>query len=139
MFISYEDFKKTDDYQQFIAENPDVGLLKVQVFTAYGAIPITDAEVLITKDIGEYRVVFFQGRTDSSGLISDIELPAPQADATPNPDVLLKYTIYDLSVIHTGYEAIKQYSIGMFGNIKIIQYVKMSPEIDMNGAIENGD
>ncbi len=135
MFISYEDFKKTDDYQQFMAENPDVGLLKVQVFTAYGAIPITDAEVLITKDIGEYKVIFFQGRTDSSGLISDIELPAPKADAVPNPEVLLKYTIYDLSVIHTGYEAIKQYSIGMFGGVKIIQYVKMSPEIDTNGAM----
>ncbi len=134
MFISYEDFKKLDDYQQFMAENPDVGFLKVQVFTAYGALPITDAEVLITKEIGEYKVIFFRGRTDSSGIISDIELPAPKADLIPNPDVLLKYTIYDLSVIHTGYEAIKQYSIGMFGGVKIIQYVKMSPEIDTNGV-----
>lgn len=139
MLISYEDFKKTDEYQEFIKENPDIGFLKVQVFTAYGAIPITGAEVLITRDIGEYKVIFFQGKTDSSGIISDIELPAPAADLIPNPDVLLKYTIYDLSVIHTGYEAIKQYSVGMFGGVRIIQYVKMSPEVDLNGEKLNGN
>lgn len=139
MFISYEDFKKTDEYQQFIKENPDIGFLKVQVFTAYGAIPITSAEVLITRDIGEYKVIFFKGKTDSSGIISDIELPAPAAELIPNPDVLLKYTIYDLSVIHTGYETIKQYSVGMFGGVSIIQYVKMNPEVDLNGEKLNGN
>lgn len=139
MIISYEDFKKTGEYQRFIEENPDIGFLKVQVFTAYGAIPIADAEVLITQDIGEYKVVFFQGRTDSSGIISDIKLPAPMADNVPNPDVLLKYTIYNLSVIHTGYETIKQYSIGMFGGVRILQYVKMSPEVSLNGEVQNGN
>lgn len=139
MVISYEDFKKTDEYQQFIKENPDIGYLKVQVFTAYGAIPITGAEVLITKDIGVYKVIFFEGKTDSSGIISDIQLPAPPADLIPNPDVLLKYTIYDLTVIHTGYEEIKQYSIGMFGGVRIIQYVKMSPKIDLNEENLNGN
>lgn len=139
MIISYEDFKKTEDFKKFSEENPDIGFLKVQVFTAYGAVPIMDADVLITKDIGEYKVVFFKGKTDSSGIISDIELPAPVTDAIPNPDNLLKYTVYDLSVIHTGYETIKRYSIGMFGGVRIIQYVKMSPDVNMDGENLNGN
>lgn len=139
MIISYEDFKKLDEYQDFISENPDVGILKVQVFTAYGAIPIADTDILISKDIGNYRVVFFQGKTDSSGIISNIELPAPLTDVVPNPEVPPKYTLYNLSAIHTGYEAIKQYSIGMFGGVKIIQYVKMSPEIVLGEESNNGN
>ena len=59
MLVSLNDFKKTDSYQQFIKENPAVGYLKVQVFTAYGAIPIADTNILITKDIGDDNVVFF--------------------------------------------------------------------------------
>ena len=139
MIISYEDFKKLDEYQSFISENPDIGILKVQVFTAYGAIPIADTDILISKDIGNYRVVFFQGRTDSSGIISDIELPAPITDTVPNPEVPPEYTLYSLSAIHTGYESIKQYSIGMFGGVKIIQYVKMNPEIIFNEESNNGN
>ena len=53
--ISYEEFKNTDLYQKFISENNDVGLLKVQVFTAYNAVPIENTEVVISKDIGNYN------------------------------------------------------------------------------------
>ena len=136
MIISFEDFKQLAEYQQFITENPDMGYLKVQVFTAYGAIPVADTDILITKDIGQYRVVFFRGRTDSSGIISDIELPAPLA--TIDPEIAPMYTLYDLTAINEGYETLKKYSVAMFGGIKIIQYVKMTPEIDMGGTI-NGN
>ena len=33
----------------------------------------TDTDIIISKNIGDYRVVFFRGKTDSSGIISDIE------------------------------------------------------------------
>ena len=81
-YIIYEEFKKTDLYQQFILDNPDVGYLIVQAFTAYGAIPIENVNIVISKDIGNYKVIFFQGVTDSSGIISDIMLPAclPKAE-----------------------------------------------------------
>ena len=58
--ISYEEFKNTDLYEDFIKENSSFGNLKVQVFTAYEAIPISDTTILITKDIEEYKVVFLE-------------------------------------------------------------------------------
>lgn len=131
--ISYEDFKKMDLYSDFIRENPDIGHVKVQVFTAYGAIPVSDTQIIITKDIEEYRVVFFQGKTDSSGIISDISLPAPKTVTSATPEVVPEYTIYDLTAIHQGYETLKSYSIGIFGGVNIIQYVKMLPNIEIGG------
>lgn len=130
--ISYEEFKKLNEYQQFILDNPDVGYLKVQAFTAYGAIPIEGVNIVISKDIGDYKVIFFQGSTDSSGIISDIMLPAPET--ITNPDAVPAYTIYNMTAIHSEYETIKNYSIGMFGNVRVLQYVKMMPQIDLEGV-----
>lgn len=137
-FISYEDFKKMDEYQEFIAENPAIGYLKIEAFTAYRAVPIENAEILITKDFDNYKVVFFRGYTDSSGNIENIELPAPNAPSSGSFEVPA-YTLYHLTAIHEGYESIKQYNIGMFGNVRIIQYVKMIPEVNLEGVETNGN
>ena len=126
--ISFDDFKKTDLYEDFIRENSSVGNLKVQVFTAYEAIPISNTTILITKDIEEYKVVFFRGITDSSGIISDIVLPAP---VMSNSLEVPNYTIYELTALNPGYESLKNFNIGMFGGVNVIQYVKMQKEIDM--------
>ena len=51
----------------------------------------------------------------------------------------LKYTIYDWTAINDDFETIKKYKIAMFGDIKVIQYVKMIPKIDIEGAKDNGN
>jgi len=129
-FISYDEFKKLGIYEDFIKKNPDLGYLKIQATTAYGSIAVPDTEIVIYKDIGEYNVVFFRGKTDSSGIVDDIVLPAPRA-VLPTSLEMPEYTIYEMNAIHTGYETIKRYSIGMFGGVKVIQYVKMTPEVIM--------
>ena len=135
--INFEQFKNTEDYSKFISSNQGLGSLKVQVFTAYGAFPISDTEVVITKDFGDNRVVFFRGKTDSSGIIDNIDLPAPLGvDGSIEAPL---YTLYDLTAVHIGYESFKQYSIGMFGGIKVIQYIKMMPEIILEGVVQDGN
>ena len=136
--ISFEDFKKTSLYQQFSLENPSTGTLKVQVFTAYKAVPIADCEIVIFKTIGNYKVVFFTGLTNSSGIIDNIILPAPENATTTTMEAPL-YTTYDMTAIHVGYETIKQYQIGILGNIKAIQYVRMTPLVELEGVEQNGN
>lgn len=131
--ISYEEFKKTSSYESFAKENPTMGLLKVQVFTAYNAIPIENTEVVISKDFGDTKVIFFRGVTDSSGIIDNISLPAPSVNVSSYEAP--EYTLYNLTAINVLYESIKQYLVGMFGNVKVIQYVKMSPKT--NEVINN--
>lgn len=131
--ISYEEFKKTDAYRQFLEENPSTGILKVEVFTAYQAIPIPDTQIIITKDIDSEKVLFFSGKTDSSGMISNIELPSPKEEPDYQPGTIPKYTMYDVTAIHEGYERIKKYDVAIFGNTGVIQYIKMIPEVIMEG------
>lgn len=135
--INFEEFMRTPEYQDFKRDNPDIGTLKVQAFTAYNALPIAGTDIMLSIDIEEYRVVFFRGQTDSSGIIDNIQLPAPKS-SIGSIDAPL-YTVYDLTAIHVGYESIKQYSIGMFGGIKVIQYVKMTPEIVLEGVEQDGN
>ena len=130
--ISYEEFKNTDLYEDFKKENDDIGNLKVQVFTAYGAIPIQDTNIVVYKDIEEYRVIFFQGITDSSGIISNISLPAPKM-VSSNEETPI-YTIYNMTAFNTGYESLKSFVIGMLGGVNVIQYVKMMTSIDLEGV-----
>ena len=137
--VSYEEFKQMEEYQKFIIENPSVGHLKVEAFTAYKSIPIENAEILITKDFDDFKVVFFDGYTDSSGVISNIELPAPISEANSKTYNIPKYTLYDLTAIHVGYESIKKYDIGMFGDVNILQYVKMIPQFNTDEVDSNGD
>ena len=131
-YISFDEFKKLDIYNDFIKVNPDLGVLKIEAFTANEGIPIPDTDIVIYKDIGEYNVVFFKGKTDSNGMIDNIYLPAPKKSDSMSLEIPL-YTVYEMNAFHIGYETIKKYSIGMFGDVKVIQYVKMMPE----GVIED--
>ena len=126
-FISYDEFKKLDIYNDFINVNPDMGILKIEAFIANEGLPIPDTDILIYKDIGEYNVIFFKGKTDSNGMIDNIYLPTPKMSESNILEPL--YTVYDMNAYHIGFETIKKYSIGMFGGIKVIQYVKMTPEV----------
>lgn len=136
--VSFEEFKKTESYQEFIKENPSTGRLKVEVFTAYQAIPIPDTDIIITKDIDGKKVLFFAGKTDSSGMISNITLPSPAQNTNYKPGDDPQYTMYDVTAIHEGFERIKKYDVAIFGDTGVIQYIKMIPEIDMKGIDQNG-
>ena len=137
-FVNLEDFKQTESYENFIQENPSTGRLKVEVFTAYRAIPIPDTRILVTKDIDGQKVLFFSGLTDSSGMISNIELPSPAENKNFKPGDDAQYAMYDVTAIHEGYERIKKYDVAIFGNTGVIQYNKMIPDVEMEGIDQNG-
>lgn len=136
--ISYEEFSKTDDYQGFVGVNPEQGSLKVMAFTAYQAIPIENAEIIITKEIGGNNVLFFRGYTDSSGIIDNITLPAPTSGYDDNSFQTSSTTSYKLTAIKDKYDSVKQYIINMIGDVKVLQYIKMTPITDKGETI-NGN
>ncbi len=125
--ITLEDFKKLPQYQTFLQENPSTGILKVQVFTADQAIPLANTQIYITKKIGNYNVLFYEGITDSSGIIDNIKLPAPLPDKVVENYQTPKFTVYDLIASNEEFKKIKQYEVSMFGDIRVLQYVRISP------------
>ena len=133
--ITLEQFKKLPEYQNFIQKNPSTGNLKVQVFTADQAIPLPNTQVYITKQIGDYNVLFFEGMTDSSGIIDNIILTAPVGDFNVEEFVAPDYTMYQLVASNDALKEIKQYQISMFGDVKVLQYIKMHvPGGENNGS-----
>ena len=126
-YITLEEFQQLDEYQTFLRENPDSGILRVRVFTAGGVIPLSNTNILIVKKIGNYNVLFYNGKTDSVGFLGDIVLPAPKKDVS-TMDVPIS-TMYEMSAIHLGYQDIQQYNISMYGGVTVIQYVRMIPEV----------
>lgn len=137
--MSYEEFKQTPEYQVFIKENPGMGTLKVLAFTAYQAVPIPGVEIVVTKDFGNNKVVFFEGYTDESGTIENIKLPAPTNKYDPITQQPAGHILYDLAAISEGYETIKKYNIDIYDNINSIQYVKMIPQVEFKGVKFNGN
>ncbi len=132
--LTFEEFKNTEDYKKFMEENPEMGYLKVNVYTAYKAVPIPNTEILITKTINNNNVIFFQGITNSSGSIENITLPAPKNVSLITKEAPPSYTLYDLTAVHKGYSLAKKSSIGIIGEMKVIQNIKMNPEIDFKGV-----
>lgn len=126
--ISYNDFKNTELYSNFIKNNSGRGYLKVIVSTASEAVPIVDAEVVVYQDIENYRVIFYRGRTDSSGIIDNIELPSPNSVTFGSLEVP-EYAIYKLDIKANGYVDIYDYTVGVFSNIKVIQNVNLEPVV----------
>lgn len=125
--ISYEEFKKTDAYPAFAQKNSATGFLKVQAFMADQAIPISDVEILITKEIGDQIVVFFRGYTDSSGIIDNIVLPAPPDIYNASTETISDFETYDLTAVKESFQTLRKYTIAIFGGLKALQYIKMVP------------
>ena len=69
--------------QPFLDRNPGRGALRVQVSTGRGLFPVEGARVEIYRYFGPERTVFYEGVTDSSGIVEGIrrlDAPAGPAD-----------------------------------------------------------
>ena len=132
----YSNIRNLDEQKANEIIRDTLAMMHYKQITKY-SYPIENVKVIVSKDIGNYRVIFFEGNTDSSGIISDIMLPAPETITDPNATPA--YTIYNMTAIHSEYEAIKNYSIGMFGDVRVLQYVKMMPQISLEGGQLDND
>lgn len=113
-------------YPDFVKENTGVGLLKIQVFTANQAFPLEGVNIVISRVIDGDKVIFFTGTTDSSGIIDNINLPtkASKADVLSPEDII--YTNYDVSAEYSKNNAVQDYTVAVFDDIKVIQPIKFA-------------
>lgn len=115
-----------EKYQSFIDENNGTGTLKIQAFVANQAFPLQGIDVKVFKNIGNDKVVFFEGETDLSGIIDDISLPAvvSKEDVEQASDII--YTTYNIEATNPETKEKKYYEIAVFSDLKIIQPIRFS-------------
>lgn len=128
-------------YEEFLIQNPAIGALRVQVFSGQQAVPIPNAEVIVSKEFADGEKVFFDGLTDISGIVDNIELPAPPRDISESPQprgdgvqMRLPYSQYNVMVKEPRYRPQEYTHVPIFDGIKSIQPVRMTPVQFGNGG-----
>ena len=122
---SYDEFKKTDAYKTFISENSGIGKIKIRATAARGALPVSGVNVVISKIIEDYNVVFYEGITDESGMISCISLPVPSIDLKDDL-VIPPSSIYVLDIKDNDISS--SYDIRVYDGICTMQNISVVPK-----------
>ena len=131
--INDPEFINSSNYQDFIEKNPSRGFLKIRAFAASQAIPISGLNIIVSTNIGNSNVIFFEGNTNSSGVIENITLPTPRLD-TNNLNAPNK-TTYNILATYTPNNISKTYKVNMYENVSVIQNISIVPNINFEGEI----
>ena len=124
--IKYDDFVNTEMYTKFIKNNPSKGYLKLRAYSASEAIPISGVKVVISKMIDNKKIIFYEGLTNSSGLIDKISLPAPKL-VKDNMDVPNK-TTYDVNATYKDMN--KVYKVNIYDGVCVVQSINIGPSME---------
>lgn len=129
--VNDENFVNSTLYQNFIRQNPETGYLKIRAYAASSAIPIDGLKVVVSKVIDNNNVIFFEGYTDSSGIIEKISLPAPILD--PNNMNKPGNIIYDLTTTYLPDNVSSKFLIRIYDGIYVIQNINVVPDMKLGG------
>lgn len=112
------------DMDQFLAENTEQGVLRIQAFRGRQAIPVPGVRVTVLCPLASGDVVLFQGETDESGILDPIYLPAPQAVQSLSPGGQEPGASYTLLAEVPGFVPFRG-TVKIFPGIKTVQPIQL--------------
>lgn len=131
--ISDVNFVNSELYQNYLIKNPSVGYLKIRASAANSAVPISGLKVVVSKIIENNVVIFFEGSTDSSGVIENISLPVPKI---MSDDLVAPVGMeYDIKTNYEIDNIVGSYKVNVYENIYVVQNINIVPKINMSGDI----
>ena len=123
--MNINEFMKTNDYTDFIKENPGIGRLKIRAYAASEALPVSNLKIVVSSIISSTKVIFYEGFTDTSGMIPNISLPAPSLIDNLVVPKTIKYNIEASMNNNTS-----NFSINMYDGICVVQNINFVPGED---------
>lgn len=121
--ITDSNFISTIVYKNFMIKNTGRGNLNIRASFANQALPITNLKVVVSKEIENYNVIFYEGVTNISGLIGKISLPTPPKE---NDDLIApKTTTYKITAVYNNREY--TYVVNMYDGICVVQNINIVP------------
>ena len=133
--INDKEFQKTEIYQKYYEENPTFGNLRIKATAANGAIPISNLKIVVRKTIDNNNIIFFEGTTNSSGLIERIKLPTPKQN--PNNLDIPNKTTYDIIATYPKENLTLNYQVNMYEDVCVVQNINIVPSLMV--SLEVGD
>ena len=124
------EFKNSEEYSKFINENPSVGYLNIRAYAANSAIPISALEVKVTKIINNEKIIFYEGKTDNSGVITNINLPTPSLNS--NDEIAPLSSEYEVTARYNDDNLI--FKVTMYSGISVIQNISVVPNLRLDGG-----
>lgn len=119
------EFKKSSEYALFIKENPGSGNLKIRAYAASEALPVSGLNIVVSSIIFGKKIIFYNGVTDSSGVIPTISLPAPSLIDNLEIPKTIKY---DIEVV----ENKKIFSVNMYDGVCVVQNINYIGDVNGN-------
>ena len=129
VLIDDKNFMETESYKKFMDANPKSSYLKIQAFKANQAIPVSGVEIIVSHIIDNYKVIFYEGKTNESGIIENILLPVPECGNNNDLKIPLS-TTYNVEAIYTKDNLDSLYKVKMFNGIYAVQDIDVSPNIE---------
>ena len=129
--INDENFKNTDVYRSFINDNPVNGYLKIRAYSASGAIPVRGLKITVSTEYEGNTIIFYDGFTDTSGVIEKITLPAPRLNSD-NMDIPSR-TTYDINATYPPNLVYLKYQVNIYEDVFVIQNINIVPEASSGG------
>ncbi len=84
---------------QFLESHPAQGFLRIQAFRGDQVLPMPGVDVVVSRE----DQVYFQGKTDVSGIIEGIALPGQNRMETLNPETARSSAVYRVQAEYPGY------------------------------------
>lgn len=110
--------------EQFLAENPRRGTLRILAFRGDQVAPIPGVEVTVTHTLENQPYLFFQGVTDQSGVIESIMLPAPPR-ATSLHAGTHPSAVYHIRSEHPNYQPLEK-TVDIYESIQTVQPLQLN-------------
>lgn len=116
------------DNEDFEKRNASSGTLRVQVFAADRSFPVSNARVRVTVPFLTGSKELFDGRTDSDGIVENINLPAPNKNLSLDEDNTTEpFALYNITVDHPDFAESVFSNVPVFDSVKSIQPVELVP------------
>ena len=124
-------FKNSEVYKSFINDYPVNGYLKIRAYSASGAIPVRGLKIVVSTNYQDNKIIFYDGITDTSGIIEKITLPAPKLDVG-NENVPNKI-VYDINATYPPNLLDLNYQVNIYEDVFVIQNINVVPTSESGG------
>jgi len=127
--INDTNIKNLLEYQEFVKNNEGVGKLSIRAFGANEAVPIEGVNIEVSTQLEDIKLIFFTGKTDTSGMIEKLELPAPILGS----DNLIapKWTVYNIKAVYNEKE--ENFKVNLYDGICVQQIINIVPNTIVRG------
>ena len=122
----------SERYREYTRNFNKKGLLRVETFASTGLYPVSNSRVVVYKNIDGQNYYIYDLFTDASGILNNLELPAPDKSLSLSPDDngVIPYATYNVYVEHPNFTPMNFENVPVFDGVVSIQSVEMIPTVN---------